>query len=169
MNILPEWPPNSPDLNPIEQLWGIMKKISKKRTMTSLLEFKEILQEIWDSISMNVINNLVKSFQKRIQMCLQYGGCSIQVFIRNNLNSIPSKLICNEEQLPHLWTQEEDYILESLVQRYGKKWSIITQFFVNKTSMEIKNRYKIIQMSLDRKYPLREIPPIHHIISLIEK
>ena len=50
-----EWPPNSPDLNPLEYcVWGLMlesyKKISPKPT--SLTELKVALQSIWDELSL---------------------------------------------------------------------------------------------------------------------
>jgi transposase len=45
-----EWPANSPDLNLIENLWGIVKTNVKKRTPQNLDELELFLKEEWDAI-----------------------------------------------------------------------------------------------------------------------
>lgn len=39
-NLLPFWPANSPDFNPIESFWGKMKKLLKRRPIHTLPELK---------------------------------------------------------------------------------------------------------------------------------
>ena len=39
------------------------------------------------------------------------------------------------------WTQHEDNILLEKVSQYGKKWSIISNFFKNRSHVNIKNRF----------------------------
>ena len=45
-----DWPPSSPDLNPIEKIWRQMKhEITKlENPPTSIEEMKRVLQELWD-------------------------------------------------------------------------------------------------------------------------
>jgi len=50
LNILPDWPPNNPDLNPIELLWGTMKNILKKKEILDKSTFICIMKEIWEAI-----------------------------------------------------------------------------------------------------------------------
>ena len=52
-------PQNSPDLAYlIEDLWGIIKPIIKRRNPTSLEELKKFLIEEWNSIPINFVQNL---------------------------------------------------------------------------------------------------------------
>jgi hypothetical protein len=44
------WPPNSPDLNPIEMVWAIMKRALNERKPQTKEEMCAILQEIWDGL-----------------------------------------------------------------------------------------------------------------------
>ena len=47
------WPPQSPDLNPIEHIWGNMKKeLSMKNPyVTSYVEMTFILSNLWFDLS----------------------------------------------------------------------------------------------------------------------
>lgn len=72
-----EWPPNSPDLNPLDYcVWGLMlesyKKISPKPT--SLTELKVALQSIWDELPLTTIQKSIRSFRKRLQLCVTVKG-----------------------------------------------------------------------------------------------
>lgn len=54
------------------------------------------------------------------------------------------------------WTKEEDLILLDMFEKYGPKWSIISQQFSNRSSVNIKNHYSSLlhHKTLKRK-PLR--------------
>lgn len=47
-----DWPPSSPDLNPIEKIWRWMKQeITKPETVpTTIEDLKEVLQELWNEV-----------------------------------------------------------------------------------------------------------------------
>ncbi len=63
-----EWPPQSPDLNPIENLWNFLDSLVRKRQ--SEIKNKEdlwrILYEEWNNIPEKYIKNLYKSMPKRL-------------------------------------------------------------------------------------------------------
>ena len=45
-----EWPRQSPDLNPIENLWKDLKISVHRRSSSNLTEFKQIYKEEWEKI-----------------------------------------------------------------------------------------------------------------------
>ena len=74
------WPAQSPDLNPIENLWSIMKKaVDKlhKQSDTTELLIKNI-EEAWDNIPMETINHLVESMPERVGALKKNKGKSTQ-------------------------------------------------------------------------------------------
>ena len=77
--ILYGWPPNSPDLSPIEMVWAIMKNRLHdfNPQPTNKKQLEEALLIIWEGIDQETINNLVKSFQNRLELCVETHGGSI--------------------------------------------------------------------------------------------
>ena len=45
-----DWPSNSPDLNPIETLWVIVKRETERRMPKNLNELERIMVEEWNAI-----------------------------------------------------------------------------------------------------------------------
>ena len=62
-----DWASNSPDLNPIEQIWRIIKQNLRKRCaeISTIAELKAAIQEEWDGISLSKINELISTMHKR--------------------------------------------------------------------------------------------------------
>ena len=56
------WPPNSPDLNPIEHLWGAIKKIIQNHVFNNRSELFDFISKIWDEFLQNKIDELCLSF-----------------------------------------------------------------------------------------------------------
>jgi hypothetical protein len=74
-----EWPPQSPDLNPIENLWKIMKTaISKNYQPKSLDEMKEAIKLGWDDIPADHLRNLVQSMPNRMRLVVEASGGPIK-------------------------------------------------------------------------------------------
>ena len=72
----PKWPPYSPDLNPIENLWGLLQdKLYKKndRLLTPDDVWREA-QKKWYFELNDYIENLYKSMPFRIEEVLERNG-----------------------------------------------------------------------------------------------
>ena len=55
------WPPFSPDMNPIEHLWDELERRMKKHHLKKKKELKEILLKEWNNIGTDVREKLVDS------------------------------------------------------------------------------------------------------------
>lgn len=73
-----DWPPNSPDFNPIEHIWTLMKKRILRRRgsekITSVSLMKEVLFEEWDKITIEEINLEIAKLPGIMQRCLAAAG-----------------------------------------------------------------------------------------------
>jgi transposase len=77
INVL-NWPPYSPDLNPIENLFGIIKgKMEKLPPVRSLDEVGDIVLDMWKKITPEEVYKLCSSFKGRLEKCLELGGATI--------------------------------------------------------------------------------------------
>ncbi|KAG1930995.1 hypothetical protein F2P79_021976 [Pimephales promelas] len=61
-----EWPSQSPDLNPIENLWRELKVCVAQRQPRNITVLEEICMEEWAKIPAKVCANLVKTYRKRL-------------------------------------------------------------------------------------------------------
>lgn len=69
-----EWPPQSPDLNPIENMWSILDDKLVKSAVTNKTQFFEILKKTWDDIEDKYLRNLVESMPRRLQKVIKAKG-----------------------------------------------------------------------------------------------
>jgi transposase len=73
IEILP-WPPYSPDLNPIENLWVIMKNRLEKENCKNIQVLEKKIREIWDEVTISTLKNLINSVPTGIEQCIQKNG-----------------------------------------------------------------------------------------------
>jgi transposase len=75
VELLP-WPANSPDLNPIENLWSIVEqKVHKRKPPpSSLTQLERMVKEEWRAIDRDVIHNLIESMPRRIEAVIEANG-----------------------------------------------------------------------------------------------
>ena len=69
-----DWPSNSPDLNPIENLWSIVKKSVERRMPKNLPELERFMVEEWNNIPNHVLINLAQSMKRRCELIIEKNG-----------------------------------------------------------------------------------------------
>ena len=69
-----KWPSNNPDLNPIDNMWKIIKTNVEKRMPKDIGELKQFMIEEQDKIPQDVIQNLIRSMKNRCKLVLQKNG-----------------------------------------------------------------------------------------------
>lgn len=69
-----KWPSQSPDLNPIEHLWEHVDRQMKGIKPSNHADLFSKINEIWDSIPIDVCINLVDSMSRRCQAVLDCKG-----------------------------------------------------------------------------------------------
>ncbi|KAK3546323.1 hypothetical protein QTP70_025688 [Hemibagrus guttatus] len=68
-----EWPSQSPDLNPIENLWRELKIRVAQRQPQNITALEEICMEEWAKLPATVCKNLVATYRKRLVIANKEG------------------------------------------------------------------------------------------------
>ncbi len=69
-----DWPENSPDLNPIENLSGIVKRKMRNKRPKNADELKATVKEPWASIPPQQCHKLITSMPRRIEAEIKAKG-----------------------------------------------------------------------------------------------
>jgi hypothetical protein len=68
------FPPYSPDLNPIENVWSLIKRKLYKSRYNTIEEFNQDIINEWNSVSLEVIKAIVGSMRKRLELVIKNNG-----------------------------------------------------------------------------------------------
>jgi transposase len=74
------WPPSSPDLNPIENLWASMKHQAgyycpvNNKNEENARKMADRVRKVIANIKQSYIDSLVRSFERRLQLCVMLDG-----------------------------------------------------------------------------------------------
>jgi len=69
-----EWPPSSPDINPIELIWGILKTRVNVEAHDSLESLEDALATEWNALTIEEINAVTDGWMDRIDAMIDAGG-----------------------------------------------------------------------------------------------
>jgi hypothetical protein len=73
------WPPNSPDLNPVDySVWGALQERVYKHQIRDLAHLREIIALEWANLSMRFITKCIDEWRKRLLCVLQQHGGHIE-------------------------------------------------------------------------------------------
>jgi transposase len=78
IKVCPDWCPNSPDLNPIENLWGIVSYFVRQRRPKNKFQLFKIVMEELDRVPRGTIKNLINSMPERIHQVIKEKGGAIK-------------------------------------------------------------------------------------------
>ncbi len=71
-------PPQSPDLNPSEAAWNMLKQRIKRRRWETIAELKQVMLDEWDKIIMNEIRDRISDMPRRCRILTENGGAAIK-------------------------------------------------------------------------------------------
>jgi hypothetical protein len=117
VNILEDWPSGSPDLNPIENLWAIMKRRFAALNPQTISQLTQIIREVWQALTTAELKPLTDSMRRRLEGVIEAGEVQTVTEI-NLLNFLRSIRIQTDQKCtivvvstwlshPRLWIREQ--------------------------------------------------------------
>jgi len=69
------WPPNSPDLIPVDySIWGVMQNCMYQTPVWDTDDLRQHLIDTWDDLSQSIVDDAVDEWCKRLQACVNEKG-----------------------------------------------------------------------------------------------
>ena len=66
------WPPNSPDLNPVDyKVWGVMQHRVDQTKVKDLDDLKRRLIGVWAGVQQSLIDDAINQWRKRLRVCVR--------------------------------------------------------------------------------------------------
>ena len=79
VSLLQNWPPNSPDLNVIENCWALMKRKVAAHRPSSEKNLREVLKRVWtQEITAEYCETLVRSMPSRLAAVIKNNGFPVK-------------------------------------------------------------------------------------------
>ena len=78
IQLIRSWPPHSPDLSPIENVWSWVQQQVNVAGCNTTAEFQAKVREVFDGLSLEYLEKLYSSMPKRIEQCIARGGDRIR-------------------------------------------------------------------------------------------
>jgi hypothetical protein len=123
-NAFTQWPPNLPCLNPIECLWGAIKKRLNWGEIATREEPIRIIERGWSEFEQTSIDSVVGSLANRVIMLKDAQGRMIQPLISAGKTIVrPGDASAMRTPI----TCDNDELLIELVERYGRRQKLISQ------------------------------------------
>jgi len=74
------WPPNSPDLNPVNYaVWGALQQlVYQHRSFTSVAELKQAIINAWQELSQSFIDRSINEWRRRLECVAHQNGGHIE-------------------------------------------------------------------------------------------
>jgi transposase len=69
-----DFPPYSPDLNPLENLWNTLQREIEKYNCDTLEKLQDRIADEWDKVDKNLLKSLVHSMPARCQAVINANG-----------------------------------------------------------------------------------------------
>jgi hypothetical protein len=97
------WPASSPDLSPIEHVWGYIEHRLVTETLQNETQLFAAVEDIWNNIPMTMIGNFMDGFKPGIYVVEDLHGASlarhadmIRMYQRNGIASRPEALLLRD-------------------------------------------------------------------------
>ena len=71
-------PPTSPDLNPIEKVWGWIKHEANKKNCSNLQELKDLVKHLWNNLPQSTIQEYIKHNSTVVNDIIQSEGSTTE-------------------------------------------------------------------------------------------
>ena len=99
-----DWPPQSPDLNPIENLWMTLGVKVMERNPTNTEDLWVKLQEEWSKISIEDCQELIRSCSRRCAAVIESKGSFTKYWLYLYFYCFLAVYIVFLNFVPYLWT-----------------------------------------------------------------
>lgn len=78
MEYFDDWPGKSPDLNPMKDLWAVMKREIRGRDTSSLCKLETEIRDVWDNLKPELLQNLADSVPERLMEYIRKNGMPLK-------------------------------------------------------------------------------------------
>ena len=69
------WPPNSPDLNPVDyKIWGVLQERVYRTRIHDVAHLKSRLCEEWAKFDQQIVHSAIKQWRIRLRACIAADG-----------------------------------------------------------------------------------------------
>ena len=101
-SLAPEWLADSPDLNPIELVCGILKRKLKDIPRNERQTF-ETIDIFLNAIDQSIVDTLVEDFMRRCKLVKSLGRASISQYISSHIAKVPDQGVADPSSVRQ-WT-----------------------------------------------------------------